>query len=286
MARRPKEEAPAPESDRVEGLPHPREIDRLMGLAGARQTLTESLARDAPHGWILVGPRGAGKASLAYWLAQRLLAPGAGERVDLSAPPDPATRRLIAAGSHPGLLTLRRPWDATAKRFKSDLPVDEVRRLHGFFGKTATGGGWRIAIVDTADDMNANAANALLKILEEPPRRALLLLLSAAPGRLLPTIRSRTRTLRLEPLARSEMRALLAAMAPELAEDDVARLLTLAEGCPGEALRLAQGDGLGLLARIDACLAALPATGAGVQGLAAELGARGADDSFSAALDL
>ncbi len=103
--------------------------------------------------------------------------------------------RLVASGAHPDLLHLRRPWDDKAKRFRSELTVDEVRRLTPFFGSTASGGGWRVAIVDPADDLNTNAANALLKMLEEPPARGLFLIVSHAPGRLLPTIRSRARRL-------------------------------------------------------------------------------------------
>ena len=108
--------------------------------------------------------------------------------------------RRSAAGAHPGLLVLKRGVNPKTGKLMTVLSVDEIRRLAGFFGMTSGAGGWRVAIVDTADDMNDNAANALLKMLEEPPGRAMLLLLSNTPGRLLPTIRSRCQRLDLRPL--------------------------------------------------------------------------------------
>src|SRR5262249_28548101 len=143
-----------------------------------------------------------GKATLAYRIARYLLAYGARDRgaVDLSVPANDPAAIQVTAGSHPGLMVLKRVVNERTGKLMNELPVDEVRRLGGFFGMTSGAGGWRVAIVDTADDMNANAANAILKLLEEPPSRAMLLLLAARPGQLLPTIRSRCQRLELRPL--------------------------------------------------------------------------------------
>src|SRR5262249_55878738 len=136
-------------------------------------------------------------------IARYLLAFGASDKgsEDLAVPPrDPAAIQ-VTAGAHPGLLVLKRTYNDKTGKLRVDLSVDEVRKLAGFFGMTSGAGGWRVPIVDTADDMNPNAANALLKMLEEPPANAMLLLLSNAPGRLLPTIRSRCQRLQLRPLS-------------------------------------------------------------------------------------
>ena len=128
---------------------------------------------------------------------------------------------------------------------RTQIAVEDVRRISAFMSLTPAEGGWRVAIVDGAEEMNQSSANALLKILEEPPPRAMLLLVCAAPGRLLPTIRSRCRRLRLDPLRPEPMERLLAAYLPDLAADERDRLVTVAEGSPGRALLLARGGGAG-----------------------------------------
>ena len=190
-----------PESDRLGEFPHPREATDLFGQSEAEQTLFDAfMSGRMHHAWLLTGPKGIGKATLAYRAARFVLQHGvpeiasAARATDLSTPADQPVARQVIAGSHPNVLTLRRPWDDKAKRFKTVLTVDEVRRTAGFFGLTAGVKSWRIAISDAADDMNVNSENALLKILEEPPPQSLFFLVAHQPGRLLPTIRSRCRT--------------------------------------------------------------------------------------------
>src|SRR4029077_2872691 len=146
--------------------------------------------------------QGIGKATLAYRFACSALASpheraSGGETLDVA--DDTRAARQVRALSHPGLLLLRRPYDEKAKRFASAIPVDEVRRLRSFLSHRATDDGWRVVIVDDAKELNVNAANALLKSLEEPPQRTIFLLIAPAPGKLLPTIRSRCRMLPLNP---------------------------------------------------------------------------------------
>ncbi len=251
---------PIPESDRIGALPHPRERLELFGHAAAAQTLAGA-ARSGRlhHAWIIAGPKGVGKATLAWRFARALLAYGAEKCPDdLGVPADHPVQRLVAALAHPDLMLIRRPWDADRKRSRTELPVEEVRRLHGFFSRHASQGGQRIAIVDAADDMNRSAQNALLKILEEPPARGLLLLVSHAPGGLLPTTRSRCRLLTLRPLDAEPMRQAVAALAPDL--DGVQRelLSALAEGAPGRALELAETEALAFYRDITELLHGLP----------------------------
>ncbi len=191
----------SPEADRLEGFPHPRETVRLFGHEDAQRELAETLQRDkVHHGWLLSGPPGIGKATLAYKFAKCLLASPEERRVSsgsLEVPESSVANRQVMSLSHPGLLVIRRPYDASGKRFMSSIPVDEVRRLRSFLSHRAAESSWRVVIVDSADDLNVNAANALLKSLEEPPDRLVFLLVSSEPGRLLNTVRSRCRTLAL-----------------------------------------------------------------------------------------
>lgn len=256
-----------PEADRLEGTPHPRETERLFGQDVAEAELLAAIQSGRMHhAWLLTGPKGVGKATLAWRAARFLLAhpPGGdaqlldgsplADTMDVS--PDHPVSRRVAAMSEPGIMLLRRPWDADKKRLKTQITVDEVRRLNGFFGLSSTDGGYRVVIVDSADEMNTAAANALLKVLEEPPRSAVLFLVSHRPARLLPTIRSRCRELRFGPLDAEELAAAVA-QAGSL-EVATTALAELSGGSVGEALRLAALDGPGLYSGIVDLLSNAP----------------------------
>ncbi|MDE2112337.1 MAG: DNA polymerase III subunit delta' [Alphaproteobacteria bacterium] len=242
------------EADRIEGVDHPRQTTRLIGQNSAAAIVARALrSRRPPQAWLICGPPGVGKATLAYRIARYLLAYGAGDKgpADLSVPANDPAAVQTAAGSHPGLLVLKRGADPNTGKLMSVLSVGEVRRLSGFFGMTSGAGGWRVAIVDTADDMNDAAANALLKLLEEPPLRAMLLVLSNTPGRLLSTIRSRCQRLNLRPIGESDMETELARLVPDLSNGERASLVRLSGGSLGAALRLAGGDGVMLAQEAD-----------------------------------
>jgi DNA polymerase-3 subunit delta' len=202
------------------------------------------------------GPPGIGKATLAYRIARYLLRYGAGAEgpADLSVPAGDVVARQIEAQSHPGLLVLRRPVNEKTGKLMTVVPIDEIRRLRNFFQLSSTSGGWRVAIIDSADEMNDNAANALLKILEEPPPRAMLMLVAHAPGRQLPTIRSRTQRLDLKPLSSQVLSGLLKKLLPDTSAEDRAVLVRLAEGSLGLALRLSDKEGLELARSAEALL--------------------------------
>jgi DNA polymerase III subunit delta' len=242
------------DSDRIEGFAHPRETFSLLGQDVALGRAARALrAGRPPSAWLITGPPGIGKATLAYRIARYLLTYGAsdGGPQDLSVPEDSVAARQVAAQSHPGLLVLKRAINPKTGKLMTVLAVDEIRRLGDFFGMTSGAGGWRVAIVDTADDMNDNAANALLKMLEEPPSNAMLLLLSNTPGRLLPTIRSRCQRLDLRPLDDAVLEKALAKHLMEATATERASLARLAGGSIGAALTLASGEGGALAQEAD-----------------------------------
>jgi DNA polymerase III subunit delta' len=245
--------------------PHPRETTAWFGHRDAEMALLDAYRGGRiPHAWLIGGAQGIGKATLAYRMARFVLAhrdPSATsvQRAEtLQVEPTHPVARHVAAGAHGGLLTLERSLNDKGV-MRTVITVDETRETIGFFGSTAAVEGWRVCIVDTVDELNPNAANALLKILEEPPQQSLFLLVSHAPARVLPTIQSRCRKLPMRPLAVSEVIA-AAAAATNLAIDDPAlsAAAEAAEGSVARALTLLGGDALKLHQRTAALLATLP----------------------------
>ena len=209
------------------------------------------------HAWLFTGPEGIGKATLAFRFARRLLAGQAAMETLALDPAHPVFRRVVAGG-HADMMTVERMVNEKTQRLKRDIAIEDIRKINGFLALTPAEGGWRVVIVDGAEDLNAASANGLLKILEEPPPRAVLILVCSAPGRLPPTIRSRCRHLRLSPLSDDVVAHLLAAYLPDRSADDRGRLTTLAEGSIGRALAMADGDGIAVAALVDGLMAALP----------------------------
>jgi DNA polymerase III subunit delta' len=255
------------ESDRVEGAPHPRHTSRLIGQDAAEAAFLRAFTGTRlHHGWLITGPRGVGKATLAWKIARFLLATPDDDG-GMFAPPPPTTleipdshsvARRLAALSEPRLFLLRRPWDDEKKRLRQDITVDEVRKMKSFFALSAADGGRRVAIIDSIDEMNPSAANALLKLLEEPPARVTLLMISHQPARLLPTIRSRVRELRAAPLAAEALSDALTQAGGEIAPEDRVALAELAGGSVGEAFRLTNLDGLKLYQSLIRLMSGLP----------------------------
>jgi DNA polymerase III subunit delta' len=252
------------ERDGAEPLP-PRATSVLYGHGEAERVLLEAYRGGRlPHAWLIGGPAGIGKATLAYRMARFVLAhpdPRAGEvtaaqslHVDAAHP----VARRMAAQAQGDLLVLERTINEKTGKLRQDIQVEDVRRTVTFFGSTAGEGGWRVAIVDAVDELNREGANALLKVLEEPPRRALLLLVSHSAGRVLPTIRSRCRVLALRPLSTAEVaRAVADATSADV--DGVAAAAAVAEGSVRRALTFLDGDARALRNGIVALLERLPA---------------------------
>ena len=254
-------EAP-PESDACDDAPHPRETRALFGHGAAEADLLGALRQGRmPQALLIGGPEGIGKATLAWRLARFVLAfPEAGEAASLNVPDSHPAARRIAAQSHADLALLRREWNdkASPKRHFTEIRVDDVRRMQGMFQQAAAAGGWRVCIVDAADDLNRNAANALLKLIEEPPPRSLFLLVAHRPGQVIPTIRSRCRKLMLGAPGEADVVRAVRAMPGAAPESEVARAAARAGGSVREALRLLAGGALALDGGIERQLNALP----------------------------
>lgn len=217
------------------------------------------------HAWLLAGPPGLGKARFAEDAAIWLLA-GRPAGDGFSGGEGSPAAALIEAGSHPDFRRLERTTDDKGKR-KTVIAVDDIRALQALLHQTPSLADWRVVVIDSADEMNKSSANALLKSLEEPAPQTLFLVISHAPGRLLPTIRSRCRTLRFQRLADADVAAILAARAPDLDDDDRAAIVRLADGAPGRALRFAEA-GVAALAEDLAELAITPPEAAPARALA------------------
>ncbi|MDR3435457.1 DNA polymerase III subunit delta' [Telmatospirillum sp.] len=272
----------------------PRSTHELLGHGGAEAAFLDAWTSGRlAHAWLICGPRGIGKATLAYRIAKFVLA-GGGEGGglfgdmpdDLAISPQHPVFRRITSGGHADLKVVERSWaDDKKVRLKSEIPVDDVRGIGDFLALTPAEGGWRVVIVDAVDELNRSGANAILKILEEPPKNALLLLVSHSPGRLLPTIRSRCRRLVLQPLSEDVLVTLLRRFQPDMDETDVQSVARLAEGSIGKALALAADGGLALYRDMVGLIGAWPRLDVGALHSFGDKVAKG-DDSFRTFSDL
>lgn len=233
----------------------PNANTELYGHEATEALLAQEMASGKlPHGLILAGARGIGKATCAYRLARRLLA-GEGRDVE-------AVFRRIAAGSHADLLVIEQAYDEKKEELANEISVEQARGIGEFLALTPGESDWRVVIVDSIDAMNLNAANAILKILEEPPPQAMLILISHNPGRLLPTIRSRCRMLKLAPLGMSDFTKVIRHVAPSSSHEEIAALAIVAAGSPGKALAMKEQGALERYQELLEVLVPLPAIAA------------------------
>jgi DNA polymerase-3 subunit delta' len=279
--------------DQLEGTPHPRERLALVGHRDAEAAILEAFRSGRlPPAWLIGGPQGIGKATLAYRVARRLLAlgPGPVEAVtSLDIPPDHPAARQVSALSHPNLAVLRRTLSEDGKRVRSEIHAGLARRAVEMFGSTSVDGSFRIVVVDSAEDLNAQSANALLKVVEEPPPRALFLIVSHAPQRVLPTIRSRCRRLMLRPLPEADCSAVIDSLGSPWTDHPAevrAEALRLGDGSVRRTLERLDGDTVAFVNRISRMLDALPRTDLRATLALADLFSRkGAEERFDLVLD-
>jgi len=273
----------------------PRYTHQVFGHQAAERVFLDAFNSDRlHHAWLISGPKGVGKATLAWKFAKFLLTqpvesgPGLfGEALPIDAPtslqtdPENPDVQRIEAGGHGGLKLVERTENEKTGKLRNDIVIDDIRSVISFFSQTAAEGGWRVAIIDAADEMNSNAANALLKVLEEPPERSILFLVAHSPGKLLPTIKSRCRNLKLNPLTEDSVSAVLAGRYQDLPQEDLISLSRLSEGAPGRAIELADNEGLGLYRQMAGIIAGLPNLNVPqVHALAGQLGAAKADHQY------
>lgn len=238
MAKR--DSADIPEADRAPGCPHPRETYDLIGHQAAEKRFIDARSSGRlHHAWLITGPPGVGKATLAYRMTRSLLGGRSLLEDSLDIPSsDPVSQRIESLG-HGDFFLMRRPYDHKSKKLRAEIPVNETRRLRDFFAHKSSEDGWRVCLVDSMDVMNRNAENGILKTLEEPPEKSVIILLSSVPGRLLPTIRSRCILLPLQGVDGGEIRNWLA---PKVEQPDslIDAAVKLSRGGPGKAIALCQ----------------------------------------------
>jgi DNA polymerase-3 subunit delta' len=248
-----------PETLLLDGAIAPAENTRLFGHDQAQSFLAQSYHSGKGHHAILIeGPEGIGKATLAFRFVNHVLTyPDFTDAPDVLGDPDPLSPmfRQVAGGASHNLLHLSRPADPKTGKLKSGITIDEVRKAGKFFSQTSGTGNWRIVVVDTADDLNRNSANAILKMLEEPPKRAMFLVLSHAPGKLLPTIRSRCLPLVLRPLDEDDLVGALGHLGINLQAERRSRILALSGGSVAQAIKLINYGGLEIIDAFDSVLA-------------------------------
>ncbi|MBF9197992.1 DNA polymerase III subunit delta' [Microvirga terrestris] len=281
------------EPDGFEGALHPREQFAFFGHREGEDAFLEGLrCGRLHHAWLIGGTQGIGKATLAYRVARAVLDPQkAGDRfmASLDVPAESHVARQVAALSHPNLAVLRRSPPTDKKAASTTIPVDAVRRALNMFGSTAANGGYRVCIVDSAEDLTISSANALLKVIEEPPPRSLFLIVSHAPQRVLPTIRSRCRRLLLRPLEGQEIRAAIRSLGStwsDIPRDVVDQALRYGEGSVRRTLELLDAEKVAFINQVTKLLDGLPRTDTKqILALAEALARRDADDSYELTLE-
>lgn len=282
--------------DPEEWPPRPIENTQLQGHDEAEQVLLDTYnSGRMHHAWLISGPKGIGKATLAHRFARFVLANGkkdagpslfgdalpAVDPTSLQVERDSLVYQRIVSGGHADMLVIERRVNEKTGKLKTVIDVDSVREVGAFMRLTPAEGGWRVVVIDSADEMNPNSANAVLKVLEEPPKNALLLLVSHNPGRLLPTIRSRCRTLKLRPLQPDLLTSLVHTYAPDVSSEDASRLAALSDGSIGHALGLVEEGGLELYAELLSLLHTLPRLDVqALHALADKVARAGADNAF------
>lgn len=281
-----------PESDCVEDAPHPRHNHLLIGHDSAERQLLEAYRSGRlPQAWIIGGQEGIGKATLAWRFARFLFAnplfdgPGVARAHDLSVAPDHPVAHRIDSMSVGDLALLRREWNEKTKKHFTEIRMDDVRHALELFQHAAGAGGWRICIVDCAEDLNRSGANALLKVMEEPPPRSLFLIVSHRPARILPTIRSRSRMLQLDPLSADQVSQAVMALGDPWSSlgSEIAAAAHRAGGSVKQALRYLDKDRFELAESVESLLSRLPLVDwQGVHRLADRTAGSAAVDDFDA----
>jgi DNA polymerase III subunit delta' len=282
-----------PEADALAGAPHPRHVYALIGHERAEAEMLSAYREGRlAHAWLIGGREGIGKATLAWRFARFVLAnpdPAAKaveEARDLHVEPTHQAARLLEGLAHPDFALIRREWQGATKKLASEISVDAVRHGLQIFQLSAAFGGWRIAIVDSAEDLNRSSANALLKMVEEPPQRSLILMISHRPGQVLPTIRSRCRRLRLEPLSDDDIIRAAIGLGPPWSEAGLNALQAAAKRANGsvrEALVRLSPESEGVGALVDSIIAGLPRPDPrAVAKLADAVSGRAGDEAFQA----
>jgi DNA polymerase-3 subunit delta' len=279
--------------DRFEGALHPRDQFAFFGHEEGEGAFLEGLRSERlHHAWLIGGAQGIGKATLAYRVARAVLDPARGRNASigtLDVPADSSVARQVSALSHPNLSVLRRAPATDKKAASTTIPVDAVRKALNMFGSTAANGGYRVCIVDSAEDLTISSANALLKVIEEPPPRSLFLIVSHAPQRVLPTIRSRCRRLLLRPLDNGNIKAAIASLGSpwtEVPGELLDHALQYGEGSVRRTLDLLDADKVAFIEQVTRLLEGLPrADTKQVYALAEALSKRDADDSYELALE-
>jgi DNA polymerase III subunit delta' len=282
-----------PEADALAGAPHPRHVYSLIGHERAEAEMLAAYREGRlAHAWLMGGKEGIGKATLAWRFARFVLAnpdPTAKAvqgALNLHVEPTHSAARLLAGLAHPDFALIRREWQPASKRLATEISVEAVRHGLQVFQLSAAFGGWRVAIVDSAEDLNRNSANALLKMIEEPPHRSLILIISHRPSQVLPTIRSRCRRLRLDPLSEDEIIRAVGGLGPPLSEarhETIAAAAKRANGSVREALIRLSPESEGAGALIDSIVAGLPRPDPrAVARLAEAVGGRAGDETYRA----